>query len=124
MTMLATNATPTNFSLGTTTSAFSNSHSDEQPSIERIADLANTISNEIRSSITQIQSINSQSKLLSINAQIEAARAQGTSGEAFGVVAQAIQAMSGRTAEVASRMSREARKAIEQLQTMTKKLGH
>jgi hypothetical protein len=120
MTMLATSTTPTNFAFGAPTSSFTNSQSDEQPSIERIADLANTISNEIRSSITQIQSINSQSKLLSINAQIEAARAQGTSGEAFGVVAQAIQAMSGRTAEVASRMSREARKAIEQLQTMTK----
>jgi hypothetical protein len=120
MTTLTTSPAPTNFALSTPSSTFANQSSDEQPSIERIADLANTISTEIRTSITQIQSINSQSKLLSINAQIEAARAQGTSGEAFGVVAQAIQAMSGRTAEVASRMSREARKAIEQLQSMTK----
>ena len=74
---------------------------------ERIAQLADQIVVRMRQSSAAIAKINSQTRLLSFNAQIEAARAGGTTGAAFGVVASAIRDLSDKTSVISEDMGRE-----------------
>jgi hypothetical protein len=64
--------------------------------------------------INEIREINDNAKLLSLNARIEAARA-GSSGAAFGVVAQEMQSLSNNTAIVADDMANKTRISITEL---------
>ena len=75
--------------------------------VEQLASTMTTAINEIRE-------INENAKLLSLNARIEAARA-GSSGAAFGVVAQEMQALSTNTASVADDMANKTRESISNL---------
>jgi hypothetical protein len=64
--------------------------------------------------IDEIDAINASTKLLSLNARIEAARA-GTYGAAFGVVAQEIQQLSQKTGAVAEEMANITKSRVDQL---------
>lgn len=78
--------------------------------VEQLAGAMHTAINEIRE-------INENAKLLSLNARIEAARA-GSSGAAFGVVAQEMQALSTKTASVADDMANKTQESISNLVTI------
>jgi len=78
--------------------------------VEQLAGAMHTAINEIRE-------INENAKLLSLNARIEAARA-GSSGAAFGVVAQEMQALSTKTASVADDMANKTQESITNLVTI------
>ncbi len=96
----------------TTSNEFTALHSDP-PS--RIAELAGDLTEKMDRSISQIKDVNNKARLLSFNAQIEAARAGGQTGAAFAVVAQAMQELSGRTSRVADDMINETGTSIEEL---------
>lgn len=61
--------------------------------------------------ICEIGDINFSTQLLALNARIEAARA-GAAGAAFGVVAEEMQTLSGKTSNVAEELSKRSRKNI------------
>ena len=90
---------------------------------ERIAEVADQLVVRMRQSSGAIAKINSQTRMLSFNAQIEAARAGGTAGAAFGVVASAIRDLSDKTASVSEDLSRETAQANESLQRIIKTLA-
>lgn len=73
----------------------------------------------VTKSNADIASIAKQVNILAINAKIEASRA-GDAGRGFGVVAEAINELSGRTAKAAEQISDEVTSLSEQLQVLTK----
>ncbi|MEM7626258.1 MAG: cache domain-containing protein [Planctomycetota bacterium] len=77
----------------------------EDHSPEHIAELAENLMNGLGDALKQIGKVNEETRMLSFNASIEAARAGGSSGKAFGIVAEAIRDLSDRTAEVAETMN-------------------
>lgn len=81
-------------------SEISKQENDESMSLSRISALAKELNTSIAQAIDQVMAVNVQTRMLSFNAQIEAARAGGSSGAAFAVVAQAIQELSDRTSGV------------------------
>ena len=76
---------------------------------ERIAALAKEFTNSLSRSLKQIEDINREARLLALNARIEAGRAGGATGAAFGVVARAMGDLSGQTGQVASALGQECR---------------
>lgn len=96
--------------------------SEQAFSPERLARLAEALTVKVSSTIGSLTKVNDQTRLLSLNAQIEAARAGGATGAAFGVVAQAIQELSQRTDEVSKHMALEINGASEELSTISKAL--
>lgn len=90
---------------------------------ERISELANLLMVKMDAAIRDICNINDQTHLLSLNARIEAARAGGAAGAAFGVVASAIQELSAKTAVVATNMASETRSAIHELDRISRVLA-
>lgn len=87
----------------------------QDSSPERIALLSTEMAEKVGKAITEIGDVNDTARLLSFNAQIEAARAGGSSGAAFAVVATAMQELSGKTADVAKRMASETGEAMAEL---------
>jgi len=75
---------------------------------EHIASLAESLMSGLAEAVKQIDKVNDETRMLSFNASIEAARAGGSSGKAFGIVATAIRELSDRTAGVAQTMNSEA----------------
>ncbi|MDQ8183622.1 methyl-accepting chemotaxis protein [Pelagicoccus sp. SDUM812005] len=100
--------------------------SDEEAdmSLDRISDLARDLNSSIGQAIDLITNVNVQTRLLSFNAQIEAARAGGSSGAAFAVVAQAIQELSDRTSKVAKDMSEETQGTIEEVDHISEVMAY
>lgn len=84
-------------------------------SLSRISELASDLNTSISHAIEHITSVNEQTRLLSFNAQIEASRAGGATGAAFGVVAQEIQKLSDRTAGVADDMRNQTQGTIQEV---------
>lgn len=93
----------------------STAHEAEDVSPERIGQLADGVADTVENSISEIKDVNVQSQLLSFNARIEAARAGGTAGAAFGIVAQAMSDLSHRTSDIASRMAKDTERSIGDL---------
>ena len=89
---------------------------------QRIAELADGLTRNMADAVKQIKDVNGRTRLLSFNAQIEAARAGGTTGAAFGVVAQSIQQLSGRTAAVAEGLATETQESITELNRISQQL--
>lgn len=89
---------------------------------ERISHLSTELARCITASGSEIEQINLQTRLLSFNAQIEAARA-GTAGVAFGVVGQEMVSLSHRTAEAAGRLRSESQPLVEQLTAISRSLS-
>jgi len=79
-----------------------------------VVKIVEQLASTMTSAINEIREINENAKLLSLNARIEAARA-GSSGAAFGVVAQEMQALSTNTASVADAMANKTRESISNL---------
>ena len=78
------------------------------------AELLGDLSNSLDAAIGEIRDINTNTKLLSLNARIEAARA-GLAGAAFGVVAQEMQDLSSKTAQAADSLANQTKHVIEEL---------
>lgn len=89
---------------------------------ERIYELAQTILKQLESSMKEIDSINLQTRLLSINAQVEAARA-GDAGRPFGVVASSMGELSDRTSSVAKGLTTGVQSGTNELADISKRLS-
>ena len=89
---------------------------------ERIHRLAGSIGTNMNRSLKDINGVNSQIRLLSLNARIEAARA-GDAGRSFSVVATEMGALSGTTQVVVNDLSKEMRQVIEELTLISKRLA-
>lgn len=96
---------------------------DANFSPERLSGLAEGLTHKVSSAIKELTNVNEQTRLLSLNAQIEAARAGGSTGAAFSVVAQAIQKLSQRTDDVAGHMAKEINGAANELTRISKVLA-
>ena len=83
-------------------------------STDRVVHVVEQLAETMNIAINEIREINENAKLLSLNARIEAARA-GSSGAAFGVVAQEMQSLSNNTAVVADDMANKTRNSINEL---------
>lgn len=83
-------------------------------SVDVVRDFVGELSTVLNSAVEKIDDVNQSTHLLSLNARIEAARA-GTTGAAFSVVAQEMQTLSSRTAEIASEMSVNTKSSIDNL---------
>lgn len=81
---------------------------------DNVTQLVSDLSFALREAVGEIEAINANAKLLSLNARIEAARA-GEVGAAFAVVAQEMQSLAGRTSEVASGLTTETKHTIDEL---------
>jgi hypothetical protein len=81
---------------------------------ERVISLIDQLTIALDNAIGEIRKINGNTKLLALNARIEAARS-GDSGAAFGVVAQEMQALSGQTAVVADSLCNRTHASIAEL---------
>ena len=91
----------------------------EEASLGRVASIADRLAAQVKGTVDEIVKINRTTRLVSINAQIEAARAGGQVGAAFAVVAGAIQGLSANTANIAEQMSTEASVLIADLQRVS-----
>lgn len=89
---------------------------------EQIQSLADSLSVSVRTSLKQIDDINTQSSLLSLNAKIEAARA-GVAGRSFAVVATEMGELSDTTKRVAVQLSSKLGGDISELQSISKRLA-
>lgn len=89
---------------------------------ERILAVSTRIDGQIVAFGNEIASVDLQTRLLSINAQIEAARA-GATGAAFGVVASEMVELSRRTASIASRLRSETHQALTELTDISQRLA-
>jgi hypothetical protein len=89
---------------------------------ERIALLSQELAGKMDRAVQQIRDLNVESRILSFNAQIEAARS-GAAGATFGVVALAMRELSGATAKVAESVSSETRGTLGELERISKVLA-
>ncbi len=89
---------------------------------EQIHQLANSLGEKVRKSLKQIDDINTQSRLLSLNAKIEAARA-GEAGRSFEVVATEMGELSDTTKRVAVQLSSKLGGDIQELQSISERLA-
>ena len=94
------------------------SFEEKESSPERIYELASTLSSRLDAALREIQKINLQTKLLSFNAQIEAARA-GMIGASFNVVASEMIRLSQTTTSVSDRLREEMVDPIRSLQDIS-----
>ncbi len=99
------------------------SNSEETITADRITELSAQLEDRLSDAIRKISKLNSQTKFVSINAQIEAARAGGRTGAAFGVVAQAILEVSAQTADVAKHLETETHLALAELKNVNRLLA-
>lgn len=76
--------------------------------------MVDELSVALEAAIGEIHAVNSETKVLSLNARIEAARA-GTHGAAFGVVAEEMQTLSEKTEQIASVMANRTREKTSDL---------
>lgn len=89
--------------------------------IENIQHLSKSISSKMNNSLRQIDDINMRVRLLSFNAQIQAAKA-GDAGRTFAVVANEIGNLSTNTAQVAEGLAEETKHDITQLSEISSRL--
>ena len=92
----------------------SNAESHLQNNTERVLSIIDQLSTTMKSAVSEISLINSNTKLLALNARIEAARA-GERGAAFGVVAQEMQSLSNKTASVADCLASSTLNSVSEL---------
>lgn len=88
-----------------------------QSNTDRVLGIIEALSTTMKSAVSEICTINSNTKLLALNARIEAARA-GDRGAAFGVVAQEMQHLSNKTASVADCLATNTLGSVNELITV------
>lgn len=79
-----------------------------------VTEMVHDLSTALESAIGEIHSVNSETKILALNARIEAARA-GSHGAAFGVVAEEMQTLSDKTSTIANDMAHRTREKTSEL---------
>lgn len=84
--------------------------------------LAQSMAQQLRKAIREIDDINLQTRILAFNAQIEAARA-GTQGAAFGVVASEMVRLSQNTTTTATTMGAETSRSIVEMTRLIGEVG-
>lgn len=82
-----------------------------------VTDIIGNLNSALGRAVRDILKVNSATKVLALNARIEASRA-GEHGAAFGIVAQEMQRLSERTSEIAAFMADETQKNTQQLMAM------
>ena len=95
---------------------------DVAEGLREIGGLAESVAVHFQQAVREIERINLQTKILSLNAQIEAARA-GVVGTAFGVVATQMVDLSGQTARVTNSLATETQGSITSLNQIIGSLG-
>lgn len=90
---------------------------------ESIRRLSRSLARNFDSALKEIDTINLQTRLLSFNAQVEAARA-GSVGASFSVVASEMQKLSQHTDSVARRMERETKTAVKDLEGISEIMAY
>ncbi len=82
-----------------------------------VSDVVRDLGNTLDVAVSNILKVNSETKVLALNARIEAARA-GAHGAAFSVVAQEIQRLSEKTSNIAGDMASKTRAKTSELMTL------
>jgi hypothetical protein len=95
---------------------------DVAAGLRQIGVLAKSVAVHFRQAVQDIVRINLQTKILSLNAQVEAARA-GKLGNAFGVVATEMVSLSEQTATVTGKLAVETQDSIASLNQIIAGLG-
>jgi hypothetical protein len=88
--------------------------SQQVDSVQDITRYVSDLSSMLTDAIDEISDINSNTRLLALNARIEAARA-GEAGAAFSVVAGEVQSLSEKTSGVANDLATKTKKSIAEL---------
>jgi hypothetical protein len=96
---------------------------EDGASTENIMQLASQLARSTRASIKAIGDVNNQVRMLSFNASIEAARAGGTVGQSFQVVASAMRRLSDETEIVTSRLTDETMQTLRKIEVLTDSLS-
>jgi hypothetical protein len=89
---------------------------------ERISQLADALLTRIQQSVADIEEINLQARLLSVNAQIEARRA-GEVGRSFDVVAREMVGLSDRTKAAAASLEQQSETVVRELANISRALA-
>lgn len=84
-------------------------------SLTQMAELMNQLGTDMASATAAIRQITTRSRMLALNARIEAARAGGAIGAAFDVVASEMSELAGRTAEVAGNLKTESEQLTQRI---------
>jgi methyl-accepting chemotaxis protein-like sensor/cache domain-containing protein len=99
---------------GPASSPQTSSDKRQADSVHDIAHFVSDLSSTLTSAIKEINDINANTRLLALNARIEAARA-GAAGAAFSVVAGEVQTLSEKTSGVANDMATKTQRSIAEL---------
>ena len=89
---------------------------------ERISEIADTLVERIQHSIRSITEITLQTRILSVNAQIEAGRA-GSAGGSFRIVGQEMVVLSERTKAAAERIEQDTHQPVRELADISRTLA-
>lgn len=95
----------------------------DKASPERIRKLSRSLAQNFHSALQEIDSINLQTRLLSFNAQVEAARA-GSVGASFSVVASEMQKLSKTTESIARRLEQETKTTVKELEGISETMAN
>jgi hypothetical protein len=106
---------PTTFaSKGAAARTAAANESRQADSVQDVARYVTDLSSMLTDAIGEISDINSNTRLLALNARIEAARA-GEAGAAFSVVAGEVQSLSEKTSGIANELATKTKKSIAEL---------
>lgn len=89
----------------------------------RVSDLAMDLEQRMAESVNRISELNSETRIVALNARLEAARLGGSHGGAFDVVAKAIQNISLKTAQVAEHLMAEFRVVLSEMRDLNEELA-
>lgn len=95
---------------------------EEQFSPEVVASLTNTLDSVMDKTISAIDRVNDQIRVLALNARIEAARA-GDAGKAFNIVAMEIAGLSNTSTTVVANLKRRSRKTLSRISKISESMS-
>lgn len=90
----------------------------------RLSVLAGSLTSDVASAAKEITRITGGSRLLAVNARIEASRAGGVAGESFAVVASEMAELAATTARVAEQMKRRVFGSIKEIKRISDHLSY
>ncbi len=89
----------------------------------RVSELANDLESRMAESVEEISELNTETRIVALNARLEAARLGSTHGGAFDVVAKAIQNISQKTAHVAEHLMAEFHGVLAEMRNLNEELA-